>query len=104
LIFGVTRETSQRPSALQQPAADPDHDSIRFQIVLFFFHERHVSRKFYRILLTENNVVDRNQSTFHIILLIVLCGALYFPYLDSTPFFDKGEPREAMAVQDIVQR
>ncbi len=40
----------------------------------------------------------------HVVLLIVLCGALYFPYLGSTPFFDKGEPREALAVQDIVQR
>src|SRR6185503_16352296 len=36
--------------------------------------------------------------------LTALCGALYFPYLDSAPFFDKGEPREALAVQDIVQR
>jgi dolichyl-phosphate-mannose-protein mannosyltransferase len=43
-------------------------------------------------------------SIFHIILLIVLCGVLYFPYLGNTPFFDKGEPREALAVQDIVQR
>jgi 4-amino-4-deoxy-L-arabinose transferase-like glycosyltransferase len=42
--------------------------------------------------------------TFHVILLIALCGVLYFPYLDSIPFFDKGEPREALAVQDIVQR
>ena len=40
----------------------------------------------------------------HIILLVALCGVLYFPYLASTPFFDKGEPREALAVQDIVQR
>ena len=40
----------------------------------------------------------------HIILLVALCGVLYFPYLGSTPFFDKGEPREALAVQDIVQR
>ena len=38
------------------------------------------------------------------ILLMALCGALYFAYLGSTPFFDKGEPREALAVQDIVQR
>src|SRR6185312_15119759 len=37
-------------------------------------------------------------------VLIALCGILYFPYLASTPFFDKGEPREALAVQDIVQR
>lgn len=40
----------------------------------------------------------------HTILLVALCGVLYFPYLGSTPFFDKGEPREALAVQDIVQR
>jgi hypothetical protein len=40
----------------------------------------------------------------HVILLIALCGVLYFPFLGSVPFFDKGEPREALAVQDIVQR
>ena len=40
----------------------------------------------------------------HVALLIALCGALYFPYLGNTPFFDKGEPREALAVQDIIQR
>jgi dolichyl-phosphate-mannose-protein mannosyltransferase len=39
-----------------------------------------------------------------IILLVALCGVLYFPYLGAAPFFDKGEPREALAVQDIVQR
>jgi 4-amino-4-deoxy-L-arabinose transferase-like glycosyltransferase len=45
-----------------------------------------------------------NSSIVHLLLLLVLCAALYFPYLGSTPFFDKGEPREALAVQDIVQR
>lgn len=40
----------------------------------------------------------------HIALLVLLCAALYFPYLGNTPFFDKGEPREALAVQDIIQR
>src|SRR5262245_63711600 len=40
----------------------------------------------------------------HSILLLALCGVLYLPYLNATPFFDKGEPREALAVQDIVQR
>jgi len=43
-------------------------------------------------------------ATVHILLLLILCGVLYFPYLGNTPFFDKGEPREALAVQDIVQR
>src|SRR5919108_6175179 len=43
-------------------------------------------------------------STSHYIFLVALCGLLYFPYLNATPFFDKGEPREALAVQDIVQR
>ena len=47
---------------------------------------------------------DRSQYFFHIVLLLALCGVLYFPYLGSTPMFDQGEPREALAVQDIVQR
>jgi 4-amino-4-deoxy-L-arabinose transferase-like glycosyltransferase len=48
----------------------------------------------------------RSKSTLmlHMVLLAALCGVLYFAYLGSTPFFDKGEPREALAVQDIVQR
>lgn len=45
-----------------------------------------------------------NVCWLHVLLLLLLCGALYFPYLGSIPFFDKGEPREALAVQDIVQR
>jgi len=47
---------------------------------------------------------DRSYSFIHLFLLLALCGVLYFPYLGSTPIFDKGEPREALAVQDIVQR
>ena len=43
-------------------------------------------------------------SILHLVLLVALCAVLYFPYLGSTPFFDKGEPREALAVQDILQR
>ncbi|HVO95184.1 MAG TPA: glycosyltransferase family 39 protein [Terriglobales bacterium] len=43
-------------------------------------------------------------AIIHMLLLGSLCGVLYFPYLGNTPFFDKGEPREALAVQDIVQR
>ena len=45
-----------------------------------------------------------SERALHVLLLVVLCGVLFFPYLGSTPFFDKGEPREALAVQDIVQR
>ena len=45
-----------------------------------------------------------DSSILHFFLLAALCGTLYFPYLGSTPFFDKGEPREALAVQDIVRR
>ena len=40
----------------------------------------------------------------HAALLLLLCGVLYFPYLGTAPLFDKGEPREGMAVQDIVRR
>lgn len=47
---------------------------------------------------------SRSQVALHTGLLVALCGVLYFPYLAVLPFFDKGEPREALAVQDIVQR
>src|SRR3990172_6290058 len=46
----------------------------------------------------------QSQALLHTLLLIALCCVLYFPYLGAVPFFDKGEPREALAVQDIVQR
>ncbi len=36
-----------------------------------------------------------------LITLAALCAALYFPYLGKIPFFDKGEPREAILVQEI---
>ena len=45
----------------------------------------------------------RGKLILHIILLLTLCGLLYFPYL-TTPFFNKVEPREALVVQDIVRR
>ena len=49
-------------------------------------------------------MVIKGNAIIHFALLGVLCGFLYFPYLGSTPFFDKGEPREALAVVDINQR
>jgi hypothetical protein len=48
--------------------------------------------------------ISQGRSWLHVVLLVALCGVLYFPYLGSTPVFDKGEPREGLAVQDIVQR
>src|SRR3970282_1452707 len=49
-------------------------------------------------------MIQRFSPAIHAALLSLLCAVLYFPYLGSAPFFDKGEPREAMAVQDIVRR
>jgi 4-amino-4-deoxy-L-arabinose transferase-like glycosyltransferase len=49
-------------------------------------------------------MTERSSCVVHLLLLTALCAVLYFPYLGNTPFFDKGEPREALAVQDIVQR
>jgi 4-amino-4-deoxy-L-arabinose transferase-like glycosyltransferase len=49
-------------------------------------------------------MTERFNFALHMLLLVALCGVLYFPFLGSVPFFDKGEPREALAVQDIVQR
>jgi hypothetical protein len=49
-------------------------------------------------------MTTQSQGALHVAFLIALCAVLYFPYLGSIPFFDKGEPREALAVQDIIQR
>ena len=49
-------------------------------------------------------MIRRFSPAIHAALLLLLCAVLYFPYLGVAPFFDKGEPREAMAVQDIVRR
>ena len=46
-------------------------------------------------------MTQRLSCALHVALLISLCGVLYFPYLGRVPFFDKGEPREALAVQDM---
>jgi 4-amino-4-deoxy-L-arabinose transferase-like glycosyltransferase len=47
---------------------------------------------------------SEHRWVLHALLIGALGALLYFPYLGSIPFFDKGEPREALAVQDIVQR
>jgi 4-amino-4-deoxy-L-arabinose transferase-like glycosyltransferase len=38
---------------------------------------------------------------WHLAGLMLLCGALFFSQLAQIPFFDKGEPREAIVVQRI---
>jgi len=43
----------------------------------------------------------RSMLIFHLLSLSVLCGLLFFSYLGAVPFFNKGEPREAVVVQDI---
>ena len=47
---------------------------------------------------------SRSVPILHLLTLTALCGALYFPYLGRAPFFNKGEPREALVVQEIVLR
>jgi Dolichyl-phosphate-mannose-protein mannosyltransferase len=37
------------------------------------------------------------------VALMALCGALYVPPALSTPFFTKGEPREALVVREMVE-
>ena len=44
-----------------------------------------------------------NQNTLvHLILLAAVCALVFLLFLDMTPFHDKGEPREALVVRDIV--
>jgi 4-amino-4-deoxy-L-arabinose transferase-like glycosyltransferase len=57
-----------------------------------------------RFRLFHRSVEPHASPISRVLILSVLCGFLYFPYLGSTAFFDKGEPREALAVQDIAQR
>lgn len=39
----------------------------------------------------------------HFAILLLLCGLAFFIHLDSYPFFNRGEPREALVVQSIVE-
>ena len=47
------------------------------------------------------NINSRNVLVLHLAGLVFLCGILFFSFLDWAPFFDKGEPREALVVQEI---
>lgn len=43
----------------------------------------------------------RSNQLFPLLVLFALCGLLFFPSLPRIPFFNKGEPREALVVQEI---
>jgi 4-amino-4-deoxy-L-arabinose transferase-like glycosyltransferase len=77
---------------------------LDFRSNLLFTPPRSLTGPAKPLQLSEPMMNDRRRSAFHFGLLIALCGLMYFPYLGSSPFFDKGEPREAIAVQDILQR
>lgn len=46
--------------------------------------------------------LTRRPCSIHIALLVALCALLYLPPLHLIPFYNKGEPREALEVQYIV--
>jgi 4-amino-4-deoxy-L-arabinose transferase-like glycosyltransferase len=46
--------------------------------------------------------IDR-LTVLHLTVLTALCAILFFPHLARFPFFNKGEPREALVVQEIFQ-
>ena len=41
-------------------------------------------------------------AAWHVLILGCICGIVFFANLGSIPFYDKGEPREALVVRDIV--
>ncbi|MFB3062544.1 MAG: hypothetical protein ACE10C_14365, partial [Candidatus Binatia bacterium] len=44
----------------------------------------------------------KSAKIVHVVLLIAVCGVLFFSHLGTFPFFNRGEPREALVVLDIV--
>lgn len=49
------------------------------------------------------NIKIDSAPVWHLGILLVLCAVLYFPHLGKFSFFNKGEPREAVLVQEMVQ-
>src|SRR4030095_9040120 len=41
-------------------------------------------------------------AAWHFLILGCVCGIVFFANLGDIPFYDKGEPREALVVRDIV--
>lgn len=48
------------------------------------------------------NLYFKSAKIVHVVLLIAVCGVLFFSHLGTFPFFNRGEPREALVVLDIV--
>jgi len=46
---------------------------------------------------------SRRIECLYVVVLAAICCALFFSNLSRVPFFDKGEPREALVVRDIVR-
>jgi len=44
----------------------------------------------------------KSAKFIHVVLLLAVCGVLFFSHLGAFPFYNRGEPREALVVQDIV--
>jgi 4-amino-4-deoxy-L-arabinose transferase-like glycosyltransferase len=45
---------------------------------------------------------DYHSHSINLTVLAVICGLVFFLFLGKVPFHDKGEPREALVVRDIV--
>jgi len=43
-----------------------------------------------------------SSAAFHLLMLGFVCAVVFFVNLGRIPFYDKGEPREALVVRDIV--
>jgi 4-amino-4-deoxy-L-arabinose transferase-like glycosyltransferase len=43
-----------------------------------------------------------SREALHLLILGLVCGVVFFANLGRIPFYDKGEPREALVVRDIV--
>src|SRR5262245_20692222 len=41
-------------------------------------------------------------AAFYPLILACVCGIVFFANFGSTPFYDKGEPRGALVIRDIV--
>lgn len=46
---------------------------------------------------------DKDRSALlHLAIVAITCALVFFLFLGSNPLHDKGEPREALVIRDIV--